>query len=101
MSAELRKIDIPKRELPERLVEARRRRHGDAYTCIVCGLPMPQPKFMCHVIDGGGTALHVDDEEAYRPDGGDLAFLPLGTDCLRQHPELKPYAHKVEPGTFG
>lgn len=101
MSDELRKIDIPKRDLPKKFVEARRRRSGSAYGCVVCDLPIPAPKFMCHVVDGGGVALHVGDEDRYVPDGGDLAFLPLGTDCLRRHPELKPYAHKVEPGTFG
>lgn len=101
MSAELRTISIPTRKVPENLLTARRKRHRSAYVCIVCSLPMPQPKFMCHVIEGGSSALHVEDEDRYRPDGGDMCFLPLGSDCLRLHPELKPYAHKVQPGTIG
>lgn len=87
-----RTINIPSVELPSSLVEGSRRRHGDAYTCVICGLAMPKPKFMCHVIEGGGVALHVDDERLYVSDGGDMNFLPVGADCLKRHPEMKPYA---------
>lgn len=95
MAAEPRTIVIPSVEVPKSLVDARSRRHGDRYMCIVCGLAMPSPKFMCHVIDGGGVALHPDDEGIYVSDGGDMNFLPVGADCLRRHPALKPYAVKV------
>lgn len=90
-----RTIGIPSVELSRSLVEASRRRHGDAYTCVICGLAMPKPKFMCHVIEGGGVALHVEDEALYVSDGGDMNFLPIGSDCLKRHPEMKPYSVKA------
>ena len=70
--------------------------HGDTYPCAVCGKPCPNPKWMLHLHYGGGVAI-LDEEfeqaeiECY---GGDLGGYPIGVICLRQHPELKPYAHK-------
>lgn len=93
-SQTLRTITIPRKPAP-----AKGRRgtigDGDAYPCVICGIPVAKPRFTCHVIDGGGTALHRDDEDAYEPDGGDLGHYPVGTDCLRQNPQMKEYVHKV------
>jgi len=91
-SQSLRTIEIPRKP-----VRAARRRgdSADAYPCIVCGIAVPKPKYTCHVINGGGTALHRDDEDAYTPDGGDLGHYPIGSDCLRQNPQMKQYVHKV------
>jgi hypothetical protein len=94
-TAEPRTINIPERRASESLIKARRSRFGSAYECIVCGLPAPAPKFYCHVIEGGGVALHPDDEALYVPDGGDMCNLPVGADCLRRNPQLKPYATKA------
>ncbi len=91
-SVKPRTIRIPESRAPENLIRARERKFGDAYCCIVCGLPAPAPKFYCHVVEGGGVALHPDDEALYVPDGGDMCHLPLGPECLKRHPELKPYA---------
>jgi hypothetical protein len=96
MAAEPRTIAIPHVEVPKSLIDARSRKHGDRYMCVICRLAMPSPKFMCHVIDGGGVALHPEDESIYVPDGGDLLFHPVGSDCLRKHPAMKPYAVKVD-----
>ncbi len=94
-NAQPRTIAIPEARAPEKLIQARSRRHGSAYGCIVCGLPTPSPRFYCHVIEGGGVALHPDDEHLYVPDGGDMCHLPLGSECLRKHPQLKPFAIKA------
>lgn len=94
-TAAFRTIAIPDARAPENLIQARQRRYGSAYGCVVCGLPMPEPKFYCHVIEGGGVALHPEDEALYVPDGGDMCHLPLGTECLRKHPQLRPFSIKA------
>lgn len=93
----LRTIEIPRSPAPDK----RRRAGGDAYPCVVCGIAVTKPKFTCHLIDGGGTALHRDDEDRYEPDGGDVGHYPIGTDCLRRHPEMKDYVHKVQEASGG
>ena len=90
-----RTMAIPHQPAPEAMARARRARAGDAYDCVVCGLPTPKPRYYCHVIGGGGVALHPDDERLYVPDGGDLSHLPVGVDCLRRNPDLRPYAVKA------
>lgn len=94
----LRTIEIPRKPAPS---ARRRERVGDVYPCIVCGIPVTTPKYTCHVIGGGGKALHRDDEDAYMPDGGDLGHYPVGTDCLRQNPQMKEYVHKVAKAQDG
>jgi hypothetical protein len=36
-----------------------------------------------HLIDGGASILHPDDEKLYTPDGGDLGLYPIGMECAR------------------
>lgn len=36
-----------------------------------------------HIIDGGGTALHPDDESKYVPDAGDVGGYPVGPECAK------------------
>lgn len=43
-----------------------------------------KPKYYVHVIDGGVTALHPEDEDKYVSDGGDLGAQPIGSDCARK-----------------
>jgi len=49
-------------------------------------------------LHGGGTVLVTDEEQVEWNDAGrsaeDLSGYPLGSDCLRNYPELKPYAYK-------
>jgi len=90
-----RVLRIPQERASEKLIRAREARNGDGYPCVVCGLPMPAPKFLCHVIDGGGYAVHPDDDALYAPDGGDMGCQPVGTECLRKNPELKPYVFRA------
>jgi hypothetical protein len=91
----MRTIDIPRNPAPEKM---KRMRPGDgnSYPCVICGIAVTKPKFMCHMIGGGGVALHPDDENLFAQDAeaqrGDLGCQPIGTDCLRRYPEMKPFA---------
>lgn len=84
-----RSIAIPRRRVSEALKRARST--GDSYPCAVCGVHVPRAKVFVHMIEGGGVALHCADAEAYVPDGGDMGMYPVGSDCIKAHPELKPY----------
>jgi len=62
--------------------------------CVVCGRPCPNPRFMLHYWDGGYAVTEQEAQALDRDDpGGDLGMYPIGSDCLRKHPELKPYVH--------
>ena len=70
-----------------------------AYPCVVCGKPVPNPRYMVHLHGGGGVLVTEEELPALLQSGeltenADLYFYPIGQDCLRQHPELKPYARK-------
>jgi hypothetical protein len=58
-------------------------RGGPGDPCIMCGKHIAKPKFMVHVGHGGNYALDP---------AGDLGGFPIGVDCLRKNPTLKPYA---------
>lgn len=71
---------------------------GNTYPCVVCGKPCPNPKFMLWVHCGGDTAVTIEEGErlnAAGEEGSDLGSQPIGVDCLRKHPELKPYTWRV------
>jgi hypothetical protein len=42
------------------------------------------------VTEEEGTKLNAEGRE-----GADLGNQPIGTDCLKKHPELKPYVWKI------
>lgn len=42
------------------------------------------PARAIHLIAGGSTILHPEDESLYTPDGGDLGAHLLGMDCARR-----------------
>lgn len=87
----MKPIEIPFSEKPWRgLTEP-----DGAMPCIVCRRPIvitSETRYL-HVCLGGGHALAG-------PPGGDpycerracLAYYPIGAECLRKHPELRPYA---------
>jgi len=69
--------------------------HGRS-PCIVCGRQCPNPRYMVHVHEGLLTI--VTEEEATRLNeddpSGDMGMWPIGTDCLKKHPELRPYVQE-------
>jgi hypothetical protein len=65
-------------------------RRDEFWPCIVCGLPIDGQKAKwIHVIDGGCRAAEDGDEI---DPGGDMYWHPIGPDCLRRQPQLKPVA---------
>jgi hypothetical protein len=60
--------------------------------CTVCGRIIRKARYWVHEIDGGGTLLHRDDEDAYQSDGGDLGLQPVGSECVRRVPP--EYRHR-------
>ena len=67
-------------------------RGGDGYPCVVCGKYIAKPTFMVHVGLGGSHLLDHDDNSE---PNSDLGGYPIGSDCLRNHPELHAYATPV------
>ncbi len=59
---------------------------GESYPCAVCGKPVNNPKHYLHI--EGCWAL--EPGEAVKDESADLGLQPVGTDCLRRHPELRP-----------
>lgn len=66
---------------------------GEAYPCIICGkaVTSKHPKYL-RVVEGGSYAVLPEFQGDYDGDPGDLGFYPIGSECLRNHPELRPYA---------
>jgi len=77
-----------------------RRQHivsGVAWPCAVCDTPVPSPKFIVRIVNGG-SHIGTDAEGDANP-AADLGYHPIGLDCLRRHPEIKPFAVKA-PSDF-
>lgn len=67
----------------------------DQQPCAVCGRPLRRGRVSYWLYAHDGAAL--SQVEAVRVPKGDRELLPLGGDCLRQHPELRPYVLTVMP----
>jgi hypothetical protein len=68
----------------------------DEAECVICGRPVKLQghRFFLWEHCGGGTAVTLEEGErlnATGHGGGDLGGQPIGRDCLRKHPELKPF----------
>lgn len=62
--------------------------------CAVCGRAIITETALWWVhIHNGGISFVTDAEAKEMGEGGDVGFYPLGSDCYRRHPELKPYAY--------
>lgn len=59
--------------------------------CVICGkgIPPANQKFGLH-LTGRGEFLLADGSEKVDP-AADMGWWPIGRDCRRKHPELKPY----------
>lgn len=62
--------------------------------CIVCGKGVKVERYHIHEHHGGGVAV-TEERAAQLDPAADLGCWPIGPDCLRKHPELKPFVTKV------
>jgi len=64
--------------------------------CVICGKPvnMDRNPSMIHVCNGGAWAMLDAEDHGELGLAGCLGFYPIGKDCLRNHPQLKPFAKK-------
>lgn len=71
---------------------------GDAYPCVICGRPCPNPKYMIWCHNGGNTAVTLAEGHRLNKSGhagADLGMQPIGADCLRKNPQLRPYVDET------
>lgn len=65
--------------------------------CVVCGKGIPTATAKHWVRVFWGTVVVMPDEARaiidHESDAGDLGFNAVGSDCLRKHPELRPYVN--------
>lgn len=62
--------------------------------CIVCGRAVKAARpAMLRIFWGTHIVMDAEAEQiiANEGSGGDLYYYPIGPDCLRNHPEIKPY----------
>jgi hypothetical protein len=60
----------------------------DLVACIFCGKGVKQDNWV-HVHEGWGVVV----DESYEGDpSADMGFYKIGPDCLKQHPEIAPFA---------
>jgi hypothetical protein len=58
--------------------------------CVICGRGVKEPwKHTVHVYLGF-TLITSEEAENIDP-SGDLGAWPIGANCLKKHPEIKPY----------
>ena len=76
-----------------------------SYTCVVCGSDVREdkPHFVVHLIRGGATMLHPEDEAAYAADemlhdAGNLGAQPVGPNCVRRF-NLQEWVVRYDPGS--
>lgn len=67
-----------------------RKTDRDALPCAICGKAVTKPRWWVHV-HCGGSHFVTEDEAATLDPAADMYSFPLGNDCYRKHPELKPY----------
>lgn len=72
---------------------------GDIAPCAVCGKPTPNPRWALRTWYGSHAVtaddvvmLQTSEGQGPATASGDTGMAPIGRDCLRQHPELLPYA---------
>ena len=63
--------------------------------CVVCGRPIVEGREAGRLyVHAGGTAVVTEEEYDIMEtveSGAGLGGWPIGRDCLRKHPELRPY----------
>lgn len=64
---------------------------SDIGPCVVCGREVKTARYFVHEHNGGGLAVTEEEAEQMDEYADDMGLQPIGPDCLRKHPELKPY----------
>lgn len=76
----------------------REQSRGNYYPCAICGKNVKSPKYGVHMFWGdvavtdAGAAAIIENEGH----GGDMGFYPVGSDCLRNNPQIKPFLIEEE-----
>lgn len=67
----------------------------DYMPCVVCGRACKTSthKHWLHLFWSFTAVTDIEAQEIIRSEGdsGDLLYYPIGANCLKKHPELKPY----------
>jgi len=85
-------LEVIRNDNYTQMMEATNHKGGDP--CIICGRACPDPKHRVRFFWGSHVVTHEEAAEIIEEDGddrGDLNYYPIGSDCLRKHPEYKPY----------
>lgn len=69
------------------------RAKSDCQPCIICGRQVRDPRYMVHVHDGGDSIV-TEVEASMLSESADMGLFPIGPDCLKAHPEIKPYVQE-------
>lgn len=71
---------------------------GDHWPCAICGraVDTSRPRTAWIHVHNGGASIVTDAEAKALNDAGeesaDMSWYPVGPECMKRHPELKPYA---------
>lgn len=64
--------------------------------CVVCGKMVRQPaKNYIRLFWGNFAVTEAEAIEINNP-GADMEYYPVGSDCLKKYPELKPYVEDAK-----
>jgi hypothetical protein len=77
----------------QKFIRNQERCGSDETPCIVCGKGCKNPQWMVHLSDGG-MYIVTEQEAQEMNDNLEMGWWPVGTDCYRNNPEIRPYAVK-------
>jgi hypothetical protein len=72
----------------------RKKANTEFQGCIICGKECKKPKYWVWEHLGGGTLVTEEESENLNKNGrenADVGCWPIGSDCLKKNPEIKPY----------
>lgn len=87
-------IEIP---YNNKRIEQNEERYGcnDGTHCIICNAPVNPDQRVTYFVRVIASTDIGTPEEAKKDPSADMGWYPIGNDCLRRHPELRPYADKL------
>lgn len=83
-------IEVP---MSEHYSKNQERQNDMSPGCAVCGKLVKSPKHHIRYFWGSHAVTNTEANEIIAREGygGDMGLYAIGTDCLKKHPELKPY----------